>query len=79
MLAGGLDNGHVGIMVSHSSAAGAKQFHQGIGGGFAVIVHVGLVGQTEQEDGAALDWLLVVVERFSYTVRDIGGHGGVDR
>ena len=78
MLARGADDRDVGIVVTEGRPALLEQIQEDVARGLAVVVHVGLVGQAEDEDLAALDRLAVVVERLRDAVHDMLRHGGID-
>lgn len=78
MLAGGLNNGNVGVIVRNLGAVFSQQVHQVVGGRLALVIHVGFVSQADDQDFAAFERLAVVVEGF-YGARDnVFRHTGVD-
>lgn len=55
VFAGGAQGQDVGVVVAYLGAFGLGQFHQLVGGGFSVVVHVFLVGRPQQQDFGALE------------------------
>src|ERR1039458_6711207 len=78
MLASLFDRGHVRIVVSDFGPALLEHVHQDVAWRLALVIHIGLVGQPEHEDGATLDRLLPIVKRVGHPVHHISGHGSVD-
>ena len=77
VLAGGADEGDVGVVVGDGGAEGGEAVEEFEGGGFAHVVDVGFVGEAEEEDAAAFDGFAVVVEGAHGAVDDVLGHGAV--
>ena len=63
MLAGGLNHWNVGVVV-RSLGAVFSQHHKVVGGRRALVIHVGFVSQTDDQDFAAFERFAVVVEGF---------------
>ena len=59
-------------------AAFLEHIEQVIARRFAVVVHVGFVGEAEDQDATALEGAAAVVERLGDAMHDVFGHGGVD-
>ena len=78
MFAGGPDDGDVGIVVCSLCAAGFQQVKQTVARGFAVVVHVGLVGQAEYEYAGGAQGFLLRGEGGFQALDDAFGHGAVD-
>lgn len=55
VLAGGTDDGNVGVVEVDGGAESLESIHELEGGGFAHVVDVGLVGEAEQQDVAAVE------------------------
>lgn len=65
------------IVVVHRSAAFFEEVEERVGWRLPVIVHIGLVGQAEEEDAAAVYGLLHAVEGEHRLFHHVLRHGGV--
>ena len=78
VLASRADDGDMRIVVGDSGAEFLEAIHEREGWRFTHVVDVGLVGETEQQDAAAVDGLGARVECLHGALDDVFRHGSVD-
>ena len=74
----GLDHGHVGVVVVHHGTAALEPLHDRVGGRLAVVIHVGLVCQSEDQHPRPPHGLPGVVERLHDPADHVVRHRRVD-
>ena len=54
VLAAGANDGHVGVVIIDGGTQSLEFFHEHIAGGFAVVFHVGFVGEADDQHATAV-------------------------
>src|SRR5687768_9566520 len=78
VLSRGLDDGDIGIVISHVCPSLLQQFHENVTGRFTLVVYICLVRQPHNQDATAIDGFASRVESIDYLVDHILRHRRVD-
>ena len=78
VLAGVLDDGNMGVVIADLGTQVFELFHEDVARRLAVVVHIGLVSQAEDEDTGTFDGAALLVEGVGDFTDDEVGHLGVD-
>src|SRR6266404_6204668 len=78
MFARRFNHRHEGIVILHLRASLTQKVHQNVTGRFALVIHVWLVSQAQDQRAATLDRLALAIQRVRDTMHNVLGHGGVD-
>lgn len=78
VFAGGANDGDVRVVVIDACALGFEFFDEDVAGGLAVVVDIGFVSESEEEDAGAVEGFFVGVEGLGDLLHDVVGHTGVD-
>src|SRR6266403_4930806 len=77
MFARRFNHRHEGIVILHLRASLTQKVHQNVTGRFALVIHVWLVSQAQDQYAATLDRLALAIQRVRDTMHNVLGHGGV--
>lgn len=68
----------VRVIVADVRSQGFEFLDQHVGGRLTVIIHIGFVGEAENEDFRVFNGFGIFIERAAAHLDDILGHGGID-